>query len=114
MSDRRAWNSTLRAGKGLNRVSPKRKAEESERASVVAAAMERAGGRCEAAVLVPEVACWGVLDPDEVVPRGVYPKGHLDLDNVRMHCRGHHDWKHAHPVEAVERGLRKWSWERPS
>lgn len=110
-SDRRGWNSTLRQGKGLNRVSDKRKAEEATRASVRVAALVRAGNRCEAPTVVPELVCWGPLDVDEVVPRGVYPKGHLDLDNVQVLCRAHHDWKHDNPEEAVKRGLRRWSWE---
>lgn len=110
---RRAWNSTLPAAtKPIAKVSAKRKAEEAERASVKVAALVRAGNRCEAAALVPEVACWGPLDADEIVPRGVYPKGHLDLENVQIACRAHHDWKHEHPEEAERRGLRKWSWTR--
>lgn len=112
MSDDRAWNSTLRKGKPLARVSPKRKAEEGERASVKVAALIRAGNRCQGVEAVPEVTCWGPLDADEVVPRGVYPKGHLDLENVQILCRAHHIWKTDNDAEAEKRGLRKWSWNR--
>lgn len=111
MNDRRGWNSTLRQGKPIARVSPKRRAEDAERASVKVAALVRAGNRCEAGALVPAVACWGPLDCDEVVPRGVYPKGHLDVDNVQVLCRAHHDWKHDNPDAAVAVGLRRWSWQ---
>lgn len=73
--------------------------------------MRKAGGRCEARLVVPEVTCWGPLDVDEVIPRGVRPGSHLEPEHVQVLCRAHHDWTHAHPQEAAARGLRKWSWE---
>jgi hypothetical protein len=66
--------------------------------------MARDGERCFAASIVSEIACHGRLDGHELLPRG---RGGDDEDpaNVRLLCRGHHDWTHAHPNEAVERGL---------
>lgn len=55
---------------------------------------------------MPEVECHGPLDADEYDLRSARPGGHLDPANVQMLCRAHHDWKHAHPVEAARRGLR--------
>ena len=111
----RARSKPLRRGKRLAPVSEKRLSEKDRRAEVRALVLARAGYRCEARNLVPEVRCWhppGVeLDVDEVVPRGVYPGGHLDPDNCQALCRAHHDWKHAEPEAAVERGLRRWSWD---
>lgn len=70
---------------------------------------QRAGGRCEARDLVPEVRCWGPLDVDELEARGVHPGAHLDPDLCQLLCRGHHDWRHANPAEAEARGLRRRS-----
>lgn len=76
-----------------------------------AAALERSGGRCEAALIVPEVRCAGPLDADERKSRGVNPGGHLDPDNVQILCRAHHEWRTRNPAEASARGLRVRSWE---
>lgn len=103
------WNSTLRRGGRLNPRSAKRVAEEQARAEVRRLVRQRAGGRCEARDLVPEVRCWGPLDVDELEARGVHPGSHLDPDLCQLLCRGHHDWRHAHPTEALERGLRRRS-----
>lgn len=96
----------------LSPVSDKRAGESDERFEVRSAAWHRAGGRCEAEHIVPEVQCAGPMDVDEIVPRGVRPGGHLDIDNVQLVCRAHHDWKHANPAEAQARGLRRWSWQK--
>lgn len=75
---------------------------------------------CEAAALVPHVACWHPasartpLDGHEVIPRSVWPDGDLSVDNVRMVCRAHHDWIGEHPDEAHAVGLHGYSWERRS
>jgi len=90
----------------LRQVSPKRAAEWEVRAAVVAAVVARDGPWCKARLLVPEVACWGPLDPDEYDQRGVRPGGHLDPANVQLLCRAHHDWKTGNEVEAARRGLR--------
>ena len=95
----------------LNPVSKKRQREAKARTALNREALYRAGGRCQAVELVPEVTCSGPLDVDEIVLRSGRPGGHLDPENVQVLCRAHHDWKHDHPKEAVERGLRRWSWE---
>lgn len=96
----------------LRRMSEKRKQEKPDRDRVTAKTLKRAGYRCEMAPLVPEVECTGGLDIDEIVPRGVYPGGHLDDSNTQAGCRAHHRWKTDHDAEAHRRGLRLWSWER--
>lgn len=66
---------------------------------------------CGGADLVPEVRCSGPLDPHEPLTRA--RGGSItDPDNLMWICRTHHDWLHAHPVEAHEVGLLKHSWER--
>lgn len=98
-----------RNGRIPNR-SMKRLEEQASRRLVVDAALHR-DGSCRGREAVPEVTCQGPLDVDEIVSRARYPGGHLDLDNVQVLCRAHHDWKHAEPEAAVERGLARWSWE---
>jgi hypothetical protein len=95
----------------LRQQSAKRAAERDERAWVREDALHRAGHRCCAIDIVPEVTCWGPLDVDEIRSRGVNPGGHLDTANTQVLCRAHHDWRHAHPAEARARGLRRESWE---
>lgn len=104
----RAWQ--RRSRRPLPSQSRRRREERDEREDVREEVLDRAGYRCEADELVPEVTCSGRLDVDEVIPRGVNPGGHLDPDNCQVLCRAHHDWKHANPAEAVSRGLRRWSW----
>lgn len=93
-------------------MSAKARAQRRDRARVRAEALERAGWRCEAADLVPEVRCAsrpgrGPLEVDERAARGVRPGSHLDPDLVQVLCPAHHDWRHAHPLEAEARGLRE-------
>jgi hypothetical protein len=95
------WNSTLRP------TSAKRDAERAERAQVRAEALWRAAYRCQAAELVPQVACRGPLDVDESASRGVAAGSHLDVELTQVLCRAHHDWRHAHPAEALALGLRR-------
>lgn len=94
----------------LRQTSPKRQAERDQRLITVAQVIARDGNDCRARTFgIPDVpGCWGPLDADEWNPRSAYPGGHLDPDNVQMLCRAHHDWKHAHPVEAARRGLRPY------
>lgn len=90
----------------LRPVSPRRESERASRTRIRTLALIRDGG-CIAPARVPEVHCWGPLDCDEWRPRGE-GGSHLDLDNVQVLCRAHHDWKHAHPIEAAHRGLRPY------
>lgn len=99
------------ARSNLKPQSERRKAERGRREAVRAATIRRAGGECQAAGIVPEIACWGPLDVDEVIGRGVKPGGHLDETNTQALCRAHHSWKHENPAEARRRGLRRESWE---
>lgn len=91
-------------------MSAKRRGERDQRQQAVEAAMRRSGGQCVAKDKVPEIPCWGPLDPDEIVGRGVRPGSHLEPDLVQMICRAHHSWKHEHPAEAERRGLTVKSW----
>lgn len=96
----------------LPRESAKRKREAGARSKVKAAAMRRAGGRCELAAVVPEIQCWHPagepLDCDEIAGRGRRPGGHLDVANCQIACRAHHDWKTREPLEAARRGVAPW------
>lgn len=96
----------------LRRMSQKRQDSRPARERVVAAALKRAGYRCEATEVVPEVECRGGLDVDEIVLRSGYRDGHLDEENTQVLCRAHHNWKHDNDDEAEKRGLRVWSWDR--
>lgn len=100
---------TLRRGGPLRPESEKRRAQRGQREAVRRAALARDRG-CVARPLVKEVWCWGPLDAHELLTRarGGDP---LDLDNVRMLCRAHHDWCHDHPADAEERGLLRPSWQ---
>lgn len=71
-----------------------------------AATKTRAGHRCEAAEIVPEIECWGRLETDEIASRGIHPGGHLDLGNTQALCSAHHRWRTENPAQARERGLR--------
>ena len=45
--------------------------------------------------------CWGPLDPDHVRPSGgVGMKSPTEKWNLASLCRGHHEWKTEHPLEA--------------
>lgn len=85
-------------------VSKKRARQNRAEAKLKAELIARRGAYCEYAQLVPEVECRGPLDKDEVAGRG---RGGDPLDpaNCRLTCRAHHDWKHANPAAATERGL---------
>ena len=95
----------------LRRVSKKRASERDARAAVREATLARAGWRCEAVRVVPEIDCGGPLDVDERKSRGVNPGGHLDELNTQVLCRAHHRWRTENPQEAWERGLRVKAWE---
>lgn len=58
---------------------------------------------CVGRRLVPEVACFGRLDPHHLLRRS---QGGSDAaSNLVILCRSCHDWVHAHPSLAIERGL---------
>jgi len=97
--------------KHLSPRSAKRVAQAEERRRVVEFVHQR-DHSCRAADIVPEVACAGPLDVDEVISRASWAAGYLDPTNCQLLCRAHHRWKHEHPAAAVVRGLSRWSWHR--
>lgn len=96
----------LRRGGRIRQVSVKRQGEAEQRRTVREQALARAGHRCEAELVVPEVECGGPLDVDERASRGAHPGSHLRVELCQVLCRRHHDWRHEHPAEARARGLR--------
>lgn len=70
--------------------------------------MERAGGRCEYAAVIPEVACGWLpdrveLEPDEIRGGAQRVTEMYDADSIRMACPCHHEWKTDHKSELVRR-----------
>lgn len=79
------------------------------------AAKARDRYRCQAEKrgIVREVRCWGPLDPQHIIPRGVRPDLADDVDNIVALCRGHHDWVGANLTEARALGLHGYAGDRP-
>lgn len=98
--------------RGIRRESDKHKLEKELRREVVRAAERRDGNRCQARNLVTEVKCEWPLDPHEIIPRSAWRAGYLELDNVVMVCRAHHDWIDDNPESAHVLGLHGYSYER--
>lgn len=94
----------------MRRVSKKRAAIQRDRQATVQAVLARDRG-CRAALLVPDVKCWGPLDVHEILTRA---RGGsiIDEENCIVVCRRHHDWIGQWPARAAELGLTKHSWER--
>jgi hypothetical protein len=87
---------------------PKTSTKGAQRKRAAAEAGQRAkerDGRCIAAELVPELRCWGPLDPQHVIPRSTAPELVSDLANIVACCRGHHDWIGGNPEAARLLGL---------
>jgi len=109
---RKPPSTTGRSKQSLPQYSKKRSSERSARQEVVLLALERAHHKCEARhVTVAE--CRGPLDVDEIIARSAWAKGYLELGNVQVLCRMHHDWKHDNPLTAKDLGWTRESWERP-
>ena len=89
----------------LARVSDARRAEKAEYDRARQAAFDRDKCQCQAARLVTEITCWGVLDPHHVFSRSRYPERRNDPDALLTVCRGHHDWIGNNPARARELGL---------
>jgi 5-methylcytosine-specific restriction endonuclease McrA len=85
--------------------SEKRKVEQREWQRVAEAALRRDSHTCQAANLVPDLACKGRLDPHHIATKRRAPELRLSLSNLVTLCRAHHDWTHAHPYEAERLGL---------
>ncbi len=58
---------------------------------------------CRALRLVPEVRCWGPVDPHHVLRRS--QGGEDTVENLISVCRAHHDWIHQHPARSYELDL---------
>ncbi len=104
-------------GRGTKRLpaqSAKRRQQRPARDDVRRRTIERASGRCEGAALWPEIACWGPLDVDEAVGRGVRPGAHLDAAVTQLVCRAHHEacgQSSPQRAEAERRGMRYSAWD---
>lgn len=85
--------------------SPRKAGRYAEIAAACAAALARDGHRCQARLLVPEVACGGPLDPQHVIPQGVDKTLAADPANIVACCRQHHEWIGDNPVAARAVGL---------
>lgn len=69
-------------------------------------AKRRDGYRCRGLGLIPgHSRCWGPLDPQHVIPRGVRPDLADDPRVIVALCRGAHEWVGDHPAEARVLGL---------
>jgi hypothetical protein len=90
--------------------SAKRRAEIPERRLVVACVFARDLQICQAKHAPGD--CAGVLDPHELIPRSVWRRGYLVVENVISVCRRHHDWIDDHPDDAELLGLHARSWQR--
>lgn len=95
---------------GLAAESTKRKGERAAYRRMKAAVYERDGHTCQAAALVPDVACGGPLDPQHVIPRSAWAGGRLVAANVLCVCRRHHEFIDDQPALAADLGLHGWSW----
>lgn len=100
---------------GLSPESAKRKGDRAAYRRMKTAVYERDGHTCQAAALVPDVACGGPLDPQHVIPRSAWAGGRLVAENVLCVCRRHHDWIGSQKQAAADLGLHGWSWSpRPT
>lgn len=98
-----------RSSKPIPQRSSKRKAAEPARAKVRAEVLRRAGHRCEAAALVPEVRCGSPfpdrppLEVDELTGGANRSVEWLDADSCQALCQLHHDWKTLNKREYLRR-----------
>lgn len=93
-------------------MSTKKRGEIELRKAVLVAVRERDRGCCARRVLlhrfpaeIPWHLCGGALDGHEIIPRSEWRDGYLDVDNVLLVCRVHHDWIHNHTTTARTLGL---------
>jgi 5-methylcytosine-specific restriction endonuclease McrA len=98
------WNSTLKAGKPIRAKSEKRVKEDRAWAKLRLEVLFR-DGHCAFILDTTHGPCGGPLDVHHIVTRARDRKLALDADNLKVVCRVHHDWVHAHPAEATELGL---------
>jgi 5-methylcytosine-specific restriction endonuclease McrA len=109
--------SGIKRGKPLERrsrlrpVSRKRRKELKQWDAVRAETRERDGDTCQAAHLVPQVPCYGPLEPHHIAKRSTSPAGIYDPENVVWICHQHHSWVSVNQLEANGVGLHRSSWE---
>ena len=58
---------------------------------------------CRALRLVPEIRCFGPIDPHHVLRRS--QGGKDTVENLIAVCRAHHDWIHQHPAKSYSLDL---------
>lgn len=95
----------MKRGGPLRSRSPRQREHYAAVAAACAAAVERDRGVCQARRLVPEVRCWGPIDPQHLIPQGVQRSLADVPENIVACCRGHHEWVGDHPLAARELGL---------
>lgn len=95
----------MKRGGRINPVSAKTRGRIAERKKVREQAIALAQGKCQMAAKIPEIACYGPLEVDEIQGRGVRPGSQYDVSLTQVLCREHHRWKTTHPALATERGL---------
>ncbi len=72
----------------------------------------RAGERCEAVDLLPDIDCWGILEVNHIKRRPhCTPAERVDPNNGNLLCAAHHQWVSLHSDLARELGLYRKSWE---
>lgn len=88
----------------LKRITPLRPGRKSRGVpSELREEVARRDGDCRGRALIPEVKCWGRLDPHHVLRRS--QGGKDEASNLVTLCRSHHDWVHAHPADSKRLGL---------
>lgn len=92
----------------IRRRSDKKQRKDEVRREVLEQLVAERGDLCQARVL--SVCQTFASDGHEILSRG---RGGdpADPDNVLLVCRKCHDWIHAHPREALAKGLLKNSWD---
>lgn len=102
----------MNRGGRLPAQSARKRAKRALRAACCAEVERRAGGRCQAIAVVPDVTCGGGHTAHETIQRSLWPDGDLDPDNCVWLCHTHHMWVHDNVTRSHELGLLRHSWER--
>lgn len=108
-----------RGTKRLPAQSARRVAEADARAACRTAVLERAGGVCEYADVIPEVTCGPIgrrreLEVDEIRGGSYRCTDYLDPEQCRASCARHHDWKTVHKATVLDRLVAANLWEPTS
>lgn len=95
-------SSTLKQGSNLSRKKAPRRRSLAVDKDLYTSVLARDGG-CVARTMIPEVRCFGRIDPHHQLMRS--QGGKDSLDNLIAVCRSHHDWIHGHPARSYEMDL---------